>query len=264
MLMNDKRGRIGLVALVCALTLFPRCGDLFAAASSQSGVEVLASRSDSLGVSILAIDVTDALEHHRRAEDWSMELTSLIGRMMSAAVAAGVMNRPFSIVAITVTGDGPAVPVQVEYSISARTFKTSVAQVQRGWTMPPEEKLLPQLLVGTGGTFSIRLGNQAPVSVPIISGGIGKELADAFDQYFDIPVAAITGEFFTTELVLGSGLVFLHLSKEATDIQVEDAERAVQEFGLLSPRIRRGDGPRQWLRFFTPAEPVVLLSEPPL
>lgn len=207
---------------------------------------VLATDAQALGGRVIAIDVSAPLTHAQSMERWSMDLTAAIGRLMSVATAVAVVQREADVVVVRIDGGGISSPIEVRLHVPSMSFRTTVRTVTRGWSTP-SNGLAPSRVVGTSGTFTVEIAPSGVYSVDLVKGEIGDETAALFAHKFGAPAAAITGEYFAPTRIVGSGLVLILLDPSATEQQAQAAEQAVRSFGFLSPLIKGGLGPRQWL-----------------
>jgi redox-regulated HSP33 family molecular chaperone len=208
---------------------------------------VLATDAQALGGRVIAIDVSAPLKHAQSMERWNMDLTAAIGRLMSVATAVAVVQREADVVAVRIDGGGISSPIEVRLHVPSMSFRTTVRTATRGWSTPSNGSLAPGRVVGTSGTFTVEIAPSGVYSVDLAKGEIGDETAALFAHEFGIPAAAITGEYFAPTGIVGSGLVLILLDRSATEQQTQAAEQAVRSFGFLSPLIKGGLGPRQWL-----------------
>jgi hypothetical protein len=198
--------------------------------------------------------VRNSLEFHRRRNGWNADLTAGVGRLMSLSVAAAQLRPQAREITVVASGGGPAAPVRVTYEPRPRAFHVSVLSAgpqrrARGDSIPQ-----PMRAIGVNGRLTLTYdGGPRTYGIALDRRELGGEFAFLVDSAFAVPAALIGGERLDGGAVASSGMVMVALGRDATPAQKERAREAVQRFGGLREHIRRGEGAREWLTYFTRA-----------
>jgi len=222
----------------------------------EPGPTVLRVAFPEAGASVVAVDVRKSLEFHRRRNGWNADLTAGIGRLMSLSVAAAQLRPQAREIIVVASGGGAAAPVQVTYEPHRAAFHVSVLSTgssrrARGDTIPQ-----PTRAIGVNGRLTLTYdGAPRTYGIALDRRELGSEFAFLVDSAFAVPAALIGGERLEGGAVTSSGMVMVALAQDATARHKERAQAAVQRFGGLREHIRRGEGAREWLTYFTPARP---------
>lgn len=208
---------------------------------------------------VFACQTTGLLEEARQKHGLWPTASAALGRMMSATLMLGAMNKNNEKLTVTINGGGP-IGTMIATTHSDGKIKAFVANPEVHYTYNDTGKLAVGVAVGKEGTLQVikDMGLKEPFvgTVPLQSGEIG----DDFSYYFMIseqtPSVVSVGVLVNdTNEILSSGGFIIQLLPEATEEDIVYIENKMKKFPAVSSLIHEGHTPEDILKMlFTDVE----------
>ena len=187
----------------------------------------------------------------RRHDTWPVA-TAALGRVVSvAAMLFATLKDAKHQITLQVQGDGPLGSILVVVT-GEGLIRGYVTEPHVDLPLNPKGKLPVGEAVGNNGSLYVikDLGLREPYrgSVPLVSGEIGDDFTYYFTASEQQPSAVAVGVLVGTDLsVLASGGVIVQLLPGASEADIADAEKALQELPQVSSLLHEGFTPEEIL-----------------
>lgn len=201
---------------------------------------------------VFACQTTQLLEEARQKHGLWPTASAALGRMMSATLMMGAMNKNHEKMTITINGGGP-IGTMIATTNSDGKIKAFVANPEVHYTYNDTGKLAVGVAVGREGTLQVirDMGLKEPFvgTVPLQTGEIG----DDFSYYFMVseqtPSVVSVGVLVNdTNEVLSSGGFIIQLLPEATEDDIVYIENVMKDFPPVSSLIHEHKSPEEILK----------------
>lgn len=201
---------------------------------------------------VFACSTTQLLEEARQKHGLWPTASAALGRLMSATLMMGAMNKNHEKMTITINGGGPIGTLMTTTNSDGK-IKGFVANPEVHYTYNDTGKLAVGVAVGNQGTLQVikDMGLKEPFvgTVPLQSGEIG----DDFSYYFMVseqtPSVVSVGVLVNdTNEILSSGGFIIQLLPDATDEDIEYIENKMNGFPPVSTLIHEGKTPEDILK----------------
>ncbi len=201
---------------------------------------------------VFACRTTELLDVARQKHQLWPTASATLGRMMSATLMMGAMNKSNEKMTVTINGGGP-IGTMIAVTHSDGKIKAFLANPQVHYTYPETGKLAVGVAVGHDGTLQVikDMGLKEPFvgTVPLQTGEIG----DDFSYYFMVseqtPSVVSVGVLVNdTNEILASGGFIIQLFPEATEEDITYIEDKLKDFPAVSALIHEGHTPEEILK----------------
>ena len=198
---------------------------------------------------IFACTTKNLLEDARLKHGLWPTASAALGRMMSATLMMGAMNKNNEKMTVTINGGGP-IGTMLATTNSDGKIKAFVSNPEVHYTYNDTGKLAVGVAVGNEGTLQVTkdLGLKEPFngSVNLQTGEIG----DDFSYYFMVseqtPTVTSLGVLVNdTNEILSSGGFIIQLLPEATDDDIDFIEKKMKDFKPVSTLLNEGKTPEE-------------------
>lgn len=198
---------------------------------------------------VFACTTKNLLEEARIKHGLWPTASAALGRMMSATLMMGAMNKNNEKVTVTINGGGP-IGTMIAYTKSDGKIKAFVGNPEVHYTYNDTGKLAVGIAVGTEGTLSVvkDLGLKEPFSgsVNLQTGEIG----DDFSYYFMVseqtPSVVSLGVLVEeNNEILSSGGFIIQILPQATEEDIGYIESKMKDFTPISTLLHEGKTPEE-------------------
>lgn len=201
---------------------------------------------------VFAINTTHLLEDARQKHGLWPTASAALGRMMSAVLMMGMMNKNQEKMTVTINGGGP-IGTMLATNHSDGKIKAFVANPEVHYTYNDTGKLAVGVAVGNQGTLQVirDMGLKEPFvgSVDLQTGEIGDDFSYYFRVSEQIPSVVSLGVLVDdTNEILSSGGFIIQLLPEATEEDIQFVEEAMKDFTPVSTLIHEGKTPEDILK----------------
>jgi len=201
---------------------------------------------------VFACQTTDLLEEARQKHQLWPTASAALGRMMSATLMMGAMNKNKEKMTVTINGGGP-IGTMIASTHSDGKIKAFVANPEVHYTYNQTGKLAVGVAVGHEGTLQVikDMGLKEPFvgTVPLQTGEIGEDFSYYFMVSEQIPSVVSVGVLVNdTNEILSSGGFIIQLLPEATEDDIVYIENKMKDFPPISSLIREGKTPEEVLQ----------------
>lgn len=201
---------------------------------------------------VFACSTTQLLEEARQKHGLWPTASAALGRLMSATLMMGAMNKNHEKMTITINGGGP-IGTMLATTNSDGKIKAFVANPEVHYTYNETGKLAVGVAVGKEGTLQVvkDMGLKEPFvgTVPLQSGEIGDDFSYYFMVSEQIPSVVSVGVLVDdTNEILASGGFIIQLLPDATDEDIDYIENQMKDFTPVSTLIHEGKTPEQILK----------------
>ena len=177
---------------------------------------------------VFACQTTELLEVARKKHGLWPTASAALGRMMSATLMMGAMNKNHEKMTITINGGGP-IGSMIASTNSDGKIKAFVANPEVHYTYNDTGKLAVGVAVGKEGTLQVikDMGLKEPFvgTVPLKSGEIGDDFSYYFMVSEQIPSVVSLGVLVNdTNEILSSGGFIIQLLPEAIEEDIDYRE----------------------------------------
>jgi len=206
-------------------------------------------------VRAVAAVTTDTVETLRELHDPSPATTAALGRTATAALLLAASLEKVTgrepVLTLEIDGGGPAGRL-VATASPAGWVRAMVANPTAESEPRDDNKLPVAGVVGARGTLSVTrdAGSGEPYRgvVPLTTGEIATDVAHYLNDSEQTPSAVALGVFVVPEgKVTHSGGLALQVLPGVDDAEADALRDRVQELGTITSRLRRGEGPDEWL-----------------
>lgn len=178
--------------------------------------------------------------------------SAALGRVMSATLMMGAMNKNNEKMTITINGGGPIGTI-LATTHSDGKIKAFVANPEVHYTYNDTGKLAVGVAVGKEGSLQVikDMGLKEPFvgTVPLQSGEIGDDFSYYFMASEQIPSVVSVGVLVNdTNEILSSGGFIIQLLPNATDEDIQFIEERMKDFPPVSALIHEGKTPEDILK----------------
>ncbi|WP_028042989.1 Hsp33 family molecular chaperone HslO [Candidatus Stoquefichus massiliensis] len=201
---------------------------------------------------VFACQTTQLLEDARLKHGLWPTASAALGRMMSATLMMGAMNKNHEKMTVTINGGGP-IGTMLATTNSDGKIKAFVANPEVHYTYNDTGKLAVGVAVGREGQLQVikDMGLKEPFigTVPLQSGEIGDDFSYYFMVSEQVPSVVSVGVLVNdTNEVLSSGGFIIQLLPDATDEDIEYIEDKMKDFPPVSSLIHEGKTPEDILK----------------
>ena len=201
---------------------------------------------------VFACQTTELLEVARKKHGLWPTASAALGRMMSATLMMGAMNKNHEKMTITINGCGP-IGSMIASTNSDGKIKAFVANPEVHYTYNDTGKLAVGVAVGKEGTLQVikDMGLKEPFvgTVPLKSGEIGDDFSYYFMVSEQIPSVVSLGVLVNdTNEILSSGGFIIQLLPDASEEDIEYIENKMKDFPAVSSLIHEGKTPEDILK----------------
>lgn len=201
---------------------------------------------------VFACRTTELLEVARQKHQLWPTASAALGRMMSATLIMGAMNKNKEKMTVTINGGGP-IGTMVATTNSDGKIKAFVANPEVHYTYNDTGKLAVGVAVGNDGVLQVikDMGLKEPFvgTAPLQSGEIGEDFSYYFMLSEQIPSVVSVGVLVNdTNEILSSGGFVIQLLPDATDDDIEYIENIMKDFPPVSTLIHEGKKPEDILK----------------
>ena len=200
---------------------------------------------------VFACQTTNLLEEARAKHGLWPTASAALGRVMSATLMMGAMNKNNEKMTITINGGGPIGTI-LATTHSDGKIKAFVANPEVHYTYNDTGKLAVGVAVGKEGSLQVikDMGLKEPFvgTVPLQSGEIGDDFSYYFMASEQIPSVVSVGVLVNdTNEILSSGFI-IQLLPNATDEDIQFIEERMKDFPPVSALIHEGKTPEDILK----------------
>ena len=201
---------------------------------------------------VFACTTKNLLETARQKHDLWPTASAALGRLMSATLMLGAMNKNHEKMTVTINGGGP-IGTLMACTHSDGKIKAFVGNPHVHYTYEETGKLGVGIAVGNHGTLQVikDMGLKEPFvgTVPLQTG----EIAEDFSYYFmvseQVPSVVSLGVLVdTTHEILSSGGFIIQLLPEASDEDISYIEDKMKNFPAVSALLNEGHTPEEILK----------------
>lgn len=195
---------------------------------------------------------TELLEEARQKHGLWPTASAALGRLMSATLMMGAMNKNHEKMTVNINGGGP-IGSMIATTNSDGKIKAFVANPEVHYTYNDTGKLAVGVAVGHEGTLQVikDMGLKDPFvgTVPLQSGEIGDDFSYYFMVSEQIPSVVSVGVLVNdTNEILSSGGFIIQLLPEATEEDIVYIENKMKDFPSVSSLIHEGKKPEDILQ----------------
>lgn len=203
---------------------------------------------------VFACQTTNLLEEARAKHGLWPTASAALGRVMSATLMMGAMNKNNEKMTITINGGGPIGTI-LATTHSDGKIKAFVANPEVHYTYNDTGKLAVGVAVGKEGSLQVikDMGLKEPFvgTVPLQSGEIGDDFSYYFMASEQIPSVVSVGVLVNdTNEILSSGGFIIQLLPNATDEDIQFIEERMKDFPPVSALIHEGKTPGGHLKSY--------------
>lgn len=178
--------------------------------------------------------------------------SAALGRMMSATLMMGAMNKNKEKMTVTINGGGP-IGTMLAVTNSDGKVKAFVANPEVHYTYNDTGKLAVGVAVGREGTLQVikDMGLKEPFcgSVDLQTGEIGDDFSYYFMVSEQIPSVVSLGVLVNdTNEILSSGGFIIQLLPDATDEDIQYIETKMKDFTPVSTLLHQEKTPEEILK----------------
>ena len=207
---------------------------------------------DSKNCRVFACTTTQLLEIARQKHQMWPTASATLGRVMSATLMMGAMNKNHEKMTVTINGGGPIGTVLATTNSDGK-IKGFVANPEVHYTYNDTGKLAVGFAVGKEGTLQVikDLGLKEPFvgTVPLQTGEIGDDFSYYFMASEQTPSVVSVGVLVNdTNEILSSGGFIIQLLPDATEEDIEYIENKMKDFPPVSSLIHEGKTPEEILQ----------------
>ena len=201
---------------------------------------------------VFACTTQHLLETARQKHDLWPTASAALGRLMSATLMLGAMNKNHEKMTVTMNGGG-SIGTLMACTHSDGKIKAFVGNPHVHYTYEDTGKLGVGLAVGNQGTLQVikDMGLKEPFvgTVPIQTGEIGEDFSYYFMVSEQVPSVVSLGVLVdTTNEILSSGGFIIQLLPEATEEDISYIEDKMRIFPALSALLIEGHTPEVILK----------------
>lgn len=201
---------------------------------------------------VFACTTKNLLEEARKKHDLWPTASAALGRLMSATLMLGAMNKNHEKMTVTLQGGGP-IGTLMACTNSDGKIKGFVANPHVHYTYEDTGKLGVGIAVGNQGTLQVikDMGLKEPFvgTVPLQTGEIGEDFAYYFMVSEQVPSVVSLGVLVdTNNEILSSGGFIIQLLPEASDEDISYIEEKMRQFPAISSLLHEGKSPQDILR----------------
>ncbi len=204
-------------------------------------------------LSIMAADLTDAVEEARLIHDTSPVITAGLGRLLTAACFMGTMLKASDdSVTLRINGGGPSGSI-IAVSGSSGNVRGYAANPWVDLPLNKKGKLDVSGAVGKEGSLTVMkdLGLKEPYigSVPLVSGEIAEDVTSYFAVSEQTPTVCALGVLISTDLsVKAAGGFLVQLLPFAPESAIEAVERCINDIPPVTAMLDSGLTPEEICR----------------
>ena len=201
---------------------------------------------------VFACTTQHLLETARQKHDLWPTASAALGRLMSATLMLGAMNKNHEKMTVTMNGGG-SIGTLMACTHSDGKIKAFVGNPHVHYTYEDTGKLGVGLAVGNQGTLQVikDMGLKEPFvgTVPIQTGEIGEDFSYYFMVSEQVPSVVSLGVLVdTTNEILSSGGFIIQLLPEASDEDISYIEDKMRNFPAVSALLNEGHTPEEILK----------------
>lgn len=201
---------------------------------------------------VFACTTQHLLETARQKHDLWPTASAALGRLMSATLMLGAMNKNHEKMTVTMNGGG-SIGTLMACTHSDGKIKAFVGNPHVHYTYEDTGKLGVGLAVGNKGTLQVikDMGLKEPFvgTVPIQTGEIGEDFSYYFMVSEQVPSVVSLGVLVdTTNEILSSGGFIIQLLPEASDEDISYIEDKMRNFPAVSALLNEGHTPEEILK----------------
>lgn len=201
---------------------------------------------------VFACTTKNLLEEARLKHGLWPTASAALGRMMSATLMMGAMNKNKEKMTITINGGGP-IGTMLAVTNSDGKVKAFVANPEVHYTYNDTGKLAVGVAVGREGTLQVikDMGLKEPFcgSVDLQTGEIGDDFSYYFMVSEQIPSVVSLGVLVNdTNEILSSGGFIIQLLPDATDEDIQYIETKMKDFTPVSTLLHEEKTPEEILK----------------
>lgn len=207
---------------------------------------------DSKNCRVFACRTTQLLEVARENHQLWPTASAALGRVMSATLMMGAMNKNNEKMTVTINGGGPIGTILATTNSNGK-IKGFVANPEVHYTYNDTGKLAVGYAVGKDGTLQVikDMGLREPFvgTVPLQTGEIGDDFSYYFMASEQIPSVVSVGVLVNdTNEILSSGGFIIQLLPDATEDDIVYIENKMKDFPAVSSLIHDGKTPEEILK----------------
>ena len=200
---------------------------------------------------VFACQTTHLLEEARVKHGLWPTASAALGRLMSATLMMGAMNKNHEKMTVTINGGGP-IGTLLATTNSDGKIKAFVANPEVHYQYD-NGKLAVGVAVGNEGTLQVirDMGLKEPFvgTVPLQTGEIGEDFSYYFMVSEQVPSVVSVGVLVNdTNEILSSGGFIIQLLPEATEEDIAYIENKMKDFSPVSSLIQEGKTPEEILK----------------
>lgn len=201
---------------------------------------------------VFACTTTNLLEVARQKHGLWPTASAALGRLMSATLMMGAMNKNHEKMTVTINGGGP-IGTLLASTNSDGKIKAFAANPEVHYTYNDTGKLAVGYAVGKEGTLQVikDMGLKEPFvgTVPLSSGEIGDDFSYYFMASEQIPSVVSVGVLVNdTNEILSSGGFIIQLLPEASEEDIQYIEEKMKDFPPVSSLVHEGKNPEEILK----------------
>lgn len=201
---------------------------------------------------VFACSTTHLLEEARLKHGLWPTASAALGRLMSATLMLGTMNKNNEKLTVTINGGGPIGTLMATTNSDGK-IKAFVANPEVHYTYNDTGKLAVGVAVGKEGQLQVikDMGLKEPFvgTVPLQSGEIGDDFSYYFMVSEQIPSVVSVGVLVNdTNEILSSGGFIIQLLPDATEENIQYIEDKMKNFPPVSSLIHEGKTPEEILQ----------------
>ena len=200
---------------------------------------------------VFACQTTNLLEEARQKHGLWPTASAALGRMMSATLMMGAMNKNKEKMTVTINGGG-SIGTMLASTNSDGKIKAFVSNPEVHYTYNATGKLAVGVAVGNQGTLQVikDMGLKEPFvgTVPLQIGEIGVDFSYYFLVSEQTPSVVSVGVLVNdTNEILSSGGFIIQLLPEATEEDIVYIENKMKDFPPVSSLVYEGKTPEDIL-----------------
>lgn len=201
---------------------------------------------------VFACTTTHLLEEARLKHGLWPTASAALGRVMSATLMMGAMNKNHEKMTVTINGGGPIGTILASTKSDGK-IKAFVSNPEVHYTYNDTGKLAVGVAVGHDGTLQVikDMGLKEPFvgTVPLQSGEIGDDFSYYFMVSEQVPSVVSVGVLVNdTNEILASGGFIIQLLPEATEEDIQYIEKKMKDFPPVSTLVHEGKSPEEILQ----------------
>jgi len=201
---------------------------------------------------VFACQTTSLLDEARLKQGLWPTASAALGRMMSATLMMGAMNKNKEKLTVVINGGGP-IGTMIAVTNSDGRIKGFVSNPEVHYTYNQTGKLAVGVAVGNEGTLQVikDMGLKEPFvgTVPLQTGEIGEDFSYYFVVSEQIPSVVSLGVLVDdTNEILSSGGFIIQLLPDATEEDITYIEEKMKDFPPVSALIHDGQTPEDILK----------------